>query len=86
MGAKGKPAPSPCNVFGSSRPFEPLDPSACGARIKYWLVYEGFNASEGLQPSVYTGLNASKENLVTESFRHLEKISNNLVKKRAFRI
>ena len=30
---------------------------ARGARIRSWRVYEGLNASGGLRPSVYTGLN-----------------------------
>ena len=38
--------------------------SAHGARIMSSWVYEGFNASGGLQPSVYTGLNAFAEKLV----------------------
>ena len=34
------------------------------------LVYGGFNASESLWPSVYIGLNALAEHLVTESVSH----------------
>ena len=38
-----------------------LDPSARGARIRSLWVYEGFNASGGILPSVYT------ENFVTDN-------------------
>ena len=39
-------------------PFIPLDPLACGVRMRSWQVYEGSHASGSLRPSLYTGLNA----------------------------
>ena len=41
------------DVFGWSW----MDPNACEAQIRSWRMYEGFNASWGLRPFVYTGLN-----------------------------
>ena len=53
------------NTVVSLQFFGPLDPSASCARIRSQRVYEGCNASGGIQPSVYTGFNALAENLVT---------------------
>ena len=51
------------------RGLQPLDPSARWARIRFWEVYGGFNASGGLRPSVHAGLNAFAENFDTHRQR-----------------
>ena len=43
------------------------------SQIRSWRVYGGFNASGGLQPSVYIGLNSLAENLVTKGRSHSHK-------------
>ena len=56
-------------------PSLPMDRWTYVSRIRSWRVYEGLNASGGLRPSVYTGLNALQTILLRTNGIRTESVS-----------